>query len=529
MLAALLVAPAVAHAHDAYVANEIDGDVSVIDTATNTVAGPDIDVGATPAAIAITPDGSRAYVVNAGGDDVSVIDTATNTVTGPDIAVGSGPVAIAVAPDGARAYVANGGANDVSVIDTATNTLARSDIAVGAGPVAIAITPAGSTAYVANAFDDDVSVIDTATNALAGPDIAVGALPGAIAITPNGARAYVVNVADDDVSVIDLATNTLAGPDIAVGDNPVAIAITSDGARAYVANAFDDDVSVIDTATNTLAGPDIAVGDFPRAIAITPNGARAYVVNAFDDDASVIDTATNALAGPDIAVGDLPRAIAIVPNQPPVAELAADSLTASVGDPVAFDASASSDDEGIASYRFDFGDGSFASSDDPARTHAYADPGTYDATVTVDDGEGCPGFVFTGQTASCNGPSEVASDPVGVGVRAFRLRVTIERPQRSLRRITATATCSLECQARARGVLAVKSPGRARTPFRLAPATAALSAGTRTDLAAGVPPNARSAARQALAAGGWARARIRVIATAGERGLKRLRVAGVRP
>ena len=26
-------------------------------------------------------------------------------------------------------------------------------------------------------------------------------------------------------------------------------------------------------------------------------------------------------------------------------------------------------------------------------------------TLTVDDGEGCPGFVFTGRTASCAGPS----------------------------------------------------------------------------------------------------------------------------
>ena len=53
--------------------------MSVIDTATNAVVGSPIAVGDAPFGVAVTPDGSRVYVANA-GDDVSVIDTATNTV-----------------------------------------------------------------------------------------------------------------------------------------------------------------------------------------------------------------------------------------------------------------------------------------------------------------------------------------------------------------------------------------------------------------------------------------------------------------
>src|SRR5256886_13710269 len=45
----------------AYVTNESSNTVSVIDTATNTVVAT-IPVGAVPAAVAITPDGTRAYV-----------------------------------------------------------------------------------------------------------------------------------------------------------------------------------------------------------------------------------------------------------------------------------------------------------------------------------------------------------------------------------------------------------------------------------------------------------------------------------
>jgi YVTN family beta-propeller protein len=301
---------------------------------------------------------------------------------------------------------------------------------------------------------------------------------------------------------------------------------------AYVANEIDGDVSVIDTAPNTLAGPDIAVGNTPQAIAITPDGSTAYVANSSDDGVSVIDTATNTPAGFDIAVGAGPSAIAITPNQPPVAELAADPPAALTGDPVAFDASGSSDDEGIVTYRFDFGDGSFAEGPSPTtRTHAYADPGTYDATVTVDDGEGCPGFVFTGQTASCNGPSEVSSGAVQVQVAEpgpFSLRLALERPQRSLRRITATVTCEgNDCEATARGRLRVRVGDRARS-FALGPQAVALAADAPRTLSLTVPTNARTAARGALRDGGVVRVRFRVRASVGNREQQVVRVARVR-
>ena len=44
----------------AYVTNQLDNTVSVIDTATHTVLAT-IPVGAVPVGVAITPDGTRAY------------------------------------------------------------------------------------------------------------------------------------------------------------------------------------------------------------------------------------------------------------------------------------------------------------------------------------------------------------------------------------------------------------------------------------------------------------------------------------
>jgi YVTN family beta-propeller protein len=89
----------------AYVANQGSNSVSVIDTATNTVVAM-ITVGSGyaggrpgsgPNAIAVTPDGKHAYVANYLSNNVSVIDTATNTVVAT-VGVGIFPIGVGIRP-----------------------------------------------------------------------------------------------------------------------------------------------------------------------------------------------------------------------------------------------------------------------------------------------------------------------------------------------------------------------------------------------------------------------------------------------
>jgi YVTN family beta-propeller protein len=68
----------------------------VIATATNTATGSPIPVGSVPIGVAVTPDGSKVYVANQVDGTVSVISTATNTVTGSPIPVGTFPEAFGV-------------------------------------------------------------------------------------------------------------------------------------------------------------------------------------------------------------------------------------------------------------------------------------------------------------------------------------------------------------------------------------------------------------------------------------------------
>jgi len=359
-----------------------------------------------------------------------------------------------------------------------------------------------------------------------------------MAITPDGKTLYVADVDKDNVLAIDTDTNAVEAT-IPVGTYPRFIALTPDGKRAYVTNRWSDTVSVIDTKTNAVEAT-IEVGDYPYGIAITPDGKRAYVANWFSDNVSVIDTATNAVEETTF-LGSEVWAVAAVPNQPPAAELRADALEVRVGKPVTLDASGSSDDEGIASYTFDFGDGARATTAQPTHKHAYTEPGTYQATVTVDDGVGCepiPDFFelglaspFTGHTAHCNGPSRVTSEPVEIKVieaSALRLRVDAKRPQRSLRRVRVAATCEGSgCRVRAGGALRVKCPGRKAQRFPLIAEARELKAGAKSRLELRIPAQARRAARKALKEGGKVRAKLRVRATAPP-GQERARVRVVR-
>jgi len=76
-----------------------------------------------------------------------------------------------------------------------------------------------------------------------------------------------------------------------------------------------------------------------------------------------------------------------VSNLPPVAAFSVSPATAKVGESIIFDASASSDADGtIASFEWDFGDGSTAQGQQV--THAYDVEGSHDVSLTVTDDAG---------------------------------------------------------------------------------------------------------------------------------------------
>jgi len=91
LYALFIILPGLAHAAPfAYISNYNSNNVSVIDTATNTVAAT-VAVGANPFGVAVNPAGTFAYVANANSNNVSVINTATNAVVAT-VPVGASPL-----------------------------------------------------------------------------------------------------------------------------------------------------------------------------------------------------------------------------------------------------------------------------------------------------------------------------------------------------------------------------------------------------------------------------------------------------
>ena len=189
----------------AYVSNQKDATVSVVDTVTLTTTAT-IPVGASPQESAVTPDGKRLFLVHQSDAGVTVIDTATNLVITNVVIGGNLAKDVLFTLDGRCAYIANYSAGTVNIIDTATYRVKT--IPTAAGSRRLALSPAGDRVFVTNFLGNSVSVIDTLTRKLIAT-IPVGNRPRGIAITPSGDTIYVTNVGDGTVSVISSATLTV--------------------------------------------------------------------------------------------------------------------------------------------------------------------------------------------------------------------------------------------------------------------------------------------------------------------------------
>ena len=194
-----------------YVAHE-GGEVSIIETATNSLVGAPLTLGGSLRDVAVNPIGDRVYVANFLNDTLEIIDPITNTLSGlvdltRDTPPSCRPVGLAVHPVGNRVYVVcedgylgirDGGGKFIATVNFINP------------PFGVAVHPLGSFVYVTHPDDDRVSVIDAVANTLL-TDIVVGGDPTGVVVHPNGKFVYVTNQRNGTVSIINTATNTVLG------------------------------------------------------------------------------------------------------------------------------------------------------------------------------------------------------------------------------------------------------------------------------------------------------------------------------
>jgi len=206
----------------------------VIDIASATVSAeiPITVANQAPFALTLSPDGSQAYVVSSaglgGGPGSLQVVTLANQSVGSPIPVGADPAGVAVTPDGSLLYVANQDDGTVSVVSTVSDSVTAT-VPVGQTPFGLAVAPDGSQLWVANAGDGTISILDTASNSVVAT-IPAGSGPGPIAIgfTPDGKTAYVpdgglfTDATGTGVLVIDVASRTVTAT-VAVGNQPLPV------------------------------------------------------------------------------------------------------------------------------------------------------------------------------------------------------------------------------------------------------------------------------------------------------------------
>jgi YVTN family beta-propeller protein len=201
----------------AYVTNRSSDSVSVVDTVANKTVRT-IRVGDGPEHVLLAPDEDRAYVTNLRDCTITVINTARNRVSGDPVQVHAYPAALALSPDGSRLYVTTAvpsgerpgcGASvdprEVIVVDPEKREAVGPPITLPAEPFDVAIG-AGGRLYATLKEDDEVVVMDTSTGRQASTPIPVGDGPTEIAASPDGGRLYVANSVSGTISVIDTAT-----------------------------------------------------------------------------------------------------------------------------------------------------------------------------------------------------------------------------------------------------------------------------------------------------------------------------------
>ncbi|HEX6512567.1 MAG TPA: beta-propeller fold lactonase family protein [Chloroflexota bacterium] len=261
--------------------NTTDDRLAVIDGASRKVLRH-IAVGRDPQHLELSPDHSRLYVANSGSNDVSVIDTATDTVMATG-ATGRRPLLPCVASDGSL-FLPSGPDETLTALSADGQPLAT--MPVGQSPHDVAISPDARWAYQPNSGSHSLTIVDAARRSVAG-EIPVGKGPGHVAFTPDSRFAFVANTLSDDLTVVGVANHEAIGT-IPAGPGAHMPVLSHDGRTGYVADFVSDDLAVWDVDRRAPLGR-IAVGIYPHAFAISPDNRWLVVSSTGASDVCIVD------------------------------------------------------------------------------------------------------------------------------------------------------------------------------------------------------------------------------------------------
>src|ERR1041384_6521439 len=280
----------------AFVTNERDGTITVIDTGRDRVYST-IKVGGRLRGIRLNPDRTRIWVAISyptnqaqGEDKIAELDLNGKVITKYD--AGTDPENFVVDNHATRLYIANEDAGTASITDVKANRVIAS-MPVGLEPEGGGVSPTGRWVYITSESSSSVSVIDTQTGQVV-KQFLVGARPREAVFTSDSARAYITAENGNVVSVVDTRDHAVVRTiELPRGEGssqlkPKGVVVSRDGKRVYVATGRGNSVAVIDGEKFTLLEL-IPVGQRPWGIALTPDGRKLYTANGISNDVTVIE------------------------------------------------------------------------------------------------------------------------------------------------------------------------------------------------------------------------------------------------
>lgn len=259
----------------------------------------ELNIGAMPNGVTVTPDSQRALAVSQADGTLSVIDLNTNDII-TEYTIGNSPYHVVA--DDQRAYVSLFDDSLVQVIDIETGELIA-EIATPEYPAGMALW--GSFLYVTHFWSGEFSLIYLPAQKVVQtiqPD-PNASLSRGVEINPVNGVAYLPQTLVNErlesltpvIHTIDLKTFLvqsqfdLSSSEILIS-LPFAAAQPSNRTRLYIANAGSDTVTVLNLDNQTIATT-VDVGANPRAILFNRNFARFYTQDAVDSTVTFINTA----------------------------------------------------------------------------------------------------------------------------------------------------------------------------------------------------------------------------------------------